>query len=330
MATQTVHVANLASYTPTETIELVSRMGASRGRMRPDKIFFSAISSGCLLCFASAASLIATASPWLQENAPGIVRIISGLVFPSGIVMIISRGDSQAIRGRTITGTNMITAVAAYHRRLPIQKMLLHWFLCFWGNLAGSLFVMAVILGYGGVFDHSPYRDQAISNAKQKQVDLKFRQIFLRALGCNWLVCLACYLGLQAKGLTPKVVGMWWPVFVFVTLVLEHVVANMFFIPIALFLGTPDLTVGLYIWKGIIPTALGNVMGGAGFCGAFYYWLYIFDEPDICVDGAYYQRLDEDTLFGSRSPTVAVEADGGKDGSSSGDLAGNNNNTKAE
>lgn len=165
-----------------------------------------------------------------------------------------------------------ITAVAVYHGRLPVQRMLLHWFLCFWGNLAGALFVMAVILGCmcaanqalqvtrvwiltqradGGVFDHSPYRDQAIANAKQKQVDLQFHQIFLRAIGCNWLVCLACYLGLQAKDLTSKVVGMWWPIFAFVTLGLEHVVANMFFIPMGLFLGTPGLTIPLYIWKGM-------------------------------------------------------------------------------
>lgn len=65
-------------------------------------------------------------------------------------------------------------------------------------------------------------------------------------------MCLACYLGLQAKDLTSKVVGMWWPIFAFVTLGLEHVVANMFFIPIGLFLGTPGLTVPLYIWKGTV------------------------------------------------------------------------------
>lgn len=40
-----------------------------------------------------------------------------------------------------------ITAIAAYHGRLSYQRMLLHWFLCFWGNMAGALFVMAVILG---------------------------------------------------------------------------------------------------------------------------------------------------------------------------------------
>lgn len=105
----------------------------------------------------------------------------------------------------------------------------------------------------GGVFDESPYREMAIANAKRKQVDLHFHQIFLRAIGCNWLVCLACYLGMQAKDVISKVVGMWWPIFSFVVLGLEHVVANMFFIPLGLFLGTPGLTVGLYIWKGEFP-----------------------------------------------------------------------------
>ena len=81
---------------------------------------------------------------------------------------------------------------------------------------------------------------------------------------------------------------------------------------------------------GIIPTALGNILGGAGFCGAFYYWLYIFDEPDIAVDGTYHQRLEEGNLFESRSPKVAAEAVGDKDNSSSGDLAGANGNTKPE
>jgi hypothetical protein len=199
----------------------------------------------------------------------------------------------------------------------------------------------------GGVFDHSPYRDQAIANAKQKQVDLQFHQIFLRAIGCNWLVCLACYLGLQAKDLTSKVVGMWWPIFAFVTLGLEHVVANMFFIPMGLFLGTPGLTIPLYIWKGmhtpqrrgwpydlviahsvltgIIPATIGNILGGAGFCGAFYYWLHIFDEPDICVDGTYYQRLEEGTLFGS---TVVVDTASAKGGSSTENVREDENSTK--
>ena len=50
-------------------------------------------------------------------------------------------------RKSRILTQHQITAIAAYHGRLSYQKMLLHWFLCFFGNLAGALFVMAIILG---------------------------------------------------------------------------------------------------------------------------------------------------------------------------------------
>lgn len=91
--------------------------------------------------------------------------------------------------------------------------------------------------------------------------------VFLRAIGCNWLVCLACYFGLQGRDLASKIVGIWWPTFAFVSLGFDHVVANMTFIPLAIWVGAPEITVGLYIWKGIIPTLLGNILGGALFCG---------------------------------------------------------------
>ena len=45
-------------------------------------------------------------------------------------------------------------------------------------------------------------------------------------------------------------------------MIVDHVVANMFFIPIAIWQDTPDISVGLYIWKGIIPALIGNIIGG--------------------------------------------------------------------
>ncbi|KAK3989887.1 Formate/nitrite transporter-domain-containing protein [Cladorrhinum sp. PSN332] len=309
------NMANMASYTPAETIELMSRIGARKGKMRPDKIFMSAFSAGCLVSFASASALIATAAPWFQENAPGLIRMISGLVFPSGIVMILLSGSEL------FTGSNMISGIAYLHGRLPLSKLLRHWVLAFLGNMAGALFVMAVIVGYGGVFDNEVFRNQAIASATAKQLVPKWHQIFLRAIGCNWLVCLACYLGLQAKDLVSKVVGMWWPIFAFVTLGLEHVVANMFFIPIAIFLRAPGISVGLYIWKGIIPTALGNMIGGGIFCALFYWYMFITGEDDIMLDGTFYQAqsdLEEGNLFAVRSGTI-VEEQGGKSSNSSGD-----------
>lgn len=83
-----VAVTNLACYTPAETIELVSRAGVAKGNMRPDKVFMSAISAGCLLSFACAVALICNTSPWYQENAPGLIRTVAAMVFPFGFVAI--------------------------------------------------------------------------------------------------------------------------------------------------------------------------------------------------------------------------------------------------
>lgn len=79
---------------------------------------------------------------------------------------------------------------------------------------------------------------------------------------------------------------------------------------------------------GIIPATLGNVLGGSIFCGAFYYWLYVLNEPEISVDGIYYERLEEGILSpASRSDTVLVR-DSGND--SAGDSSNEDTNGKAE
>lgn len=93
--------------------------------------------------------------------------------------------------------------------------------------------------------------------------------ILLRGIGCNWLVCLACFFGIQGRDLASKVIGIWLPTFAFVSLGFDHVVANMTFIPLGIWLGAPHITIGLYIWKGIIPTLLGNIIGGGIFCGQY-------------------------------------------------------------
>lgn len=103
--------------------------------------------------------------------------------------------------------------------------------------------------------------------ATKKQVTPNFREIFLRGIGCNWLVCLACFFGLQGRDLASKIMGIWWPIFAFVSLGFDHVVANMTFIPLGIWLNAPGISVGLYIWKGIIPTLLGNIIGGGLFVG---------------------------------------------------------------
>lgn len=115
----------------------------------------------------------------------------------------------------------------ALHGRISPLKVLMHWAITFFGNLAGSLFVAGLIVGHGGVFDLPAYKAEAIKFATAKAVTPEWHMVFLRGIGANWLVCLACFLGMMAREAFSKIVAIWWPTFAFVCLAFDHVVANM-------------------------------------------------------------------------------------------------------
>jgi len=51
--------------------------------------------------------------------------------------------------------------------------------------------------------------------------------------------------------------------------------------------------VPLYIWKGIIPAGLGNILGGALFCGGYYWYMYSFNQDSPLIDGVAYEPHDD-------------------------------------
>ena len=124
---------------------------------------------------------------------------------------------------------------ALLHRRITIVDLLKSWFVSFFGNLAGSLFFVAIITGCklaflvlqrvpltksidGGVYHEPMYKEAVFNFAKQKAVDPHWHQIFLRAIGANWLVCLAVYLSISSREIVSKIIAIWWPTAVFVAL----------------------------------------------------------------------------------------------------------------
>lgn len=121
----------------------------------------------------------------------------------------------------------MLTGIAALQRRISPFKMLLHWFITFWGNLAGSLFVVALITGYGGTVNLPVNQNQVFRFNATRVVVPTWHAIFFKGIGANWLVCMACFLSFMARECFSKVMGIWWPTFAFVALGFDHVVANM-------------------------------------------------------------------------------------------------------
>jgi formate/nitrite transporter len=168
--------------------------------------------------------------------------------------------------------------------------MLTHWLVTFLGNLAGSLFIVAIIAGFGGVFDSKEYKKEAITFATTKQVIPSWHMILVRGIGSNWLASLAWFLGITGREGFSKIIGIWWPTFGFMSLGFDHVVANMFFVPMGIWQGAPKITVGLYIWKGILPALIGNIIGGALCVGGYYWYQYLQGQAMITVDGIPFQK----------------------------------------
>jgi hypothetical protein len=87
---------------------------------------------------------------------------------------------------------------------------------------------------------------------------------------------MAVFLATSSREMISKIVSIWFPVMCFVGLGTDHVIANMYFIPLAIFLGAPaPLTVKYYIWKSMIPSLIGNIIGGGVFTGVLYWYLYL-------------------------------------------------------
>lgn len=158
---------------------------------------------------------------WYQTNSPGLIRFIGALPFPIGLVMIVLSGADL------FTSNVMFMGTALLHRRVGLMDVARNWVVSYLGNLAGMLFFMAIITGYGGVFEMEDYKTEVFNFATQKMLIPQWHQIMLRAIGANWLVCFAVFISISSREIVSKIVAIWGPTATFVALGLDHVVANM-------------------------------------------------------------------------------------------------------
>lgn len=200
----------------------------------------------------------------LPQQWGSFASFLGAAVFPVGLILVVLAG------GELITGNMMSVSMAFYTRKITFKALVNNWFLVTIGNLAGALFIAYFFGHLVGLTDAGPFLNKTVAIAQGK-LDETFWQTLLSAIGCNWLVGLAIWLAYGADDFMGKIAGMWFPIMAFVAIGFQHVVANMFLIPAAIFAGH-------FTWmdflSNIIPTYIGNVIGGAGFVGFIYFLSY--------------------------------------------------------
>lgn len=203
----------------------------------------------------------------LPEEWGSFASFLGAAVFPVGLILIIIAG------GELVTGNMMALSMAWFSRRITIGQLAANWFWITLSNLAGALFVAYCFGHIVGLTEMGPYLHKTVAIAEGK-LDVTFLQAFLSAVGCNWLVGLAVWLSYAADDVSGKILAVWFPIMAFVAIGFQHVVANMFVIPAAIF-------AGYFGWfdfvRNFIPVFLGNVVGG-GFFVALLYWMAYIKE----------------------------------------------------
>ncbi len=204
--------------------------------------------------------------PGIAEHNPGIIKLFMGAAFPIGLMLVVIAG------GELFTGNCAYFIPSVMNGEQKACKMSRNWGLVWIGNFIGALF-FAYFLVY---LTHSINGESwlnGINKIATAKTSNPFYVTVLKGIGANWLVCLAMWLGMSSKTTAGKIIGIWWPVMVFVAIGYEHSIANMFFIPLAMFEGADISIVDLFV-KNLIPATIGNIIGGALFVGLGYWYVY--------------------------------------------------------
>ena len=256
---------------PYEIVAAVNQAGLVKARMTVSKTLIMGFLAGAFIAFGGfLAIMVGGGIPDIKVHNPGLQKFIFGAVFPVGLMLVVIAGSEL------FTGNTAVSIPGVLSRRISWLGWLKNMFLSYTGNLIGSLFVAYFLAYQTHLLSSAPWLSftTGISEAKVSQC---FWVLFLRGLGCNWLVCLAIWMALASEEIAGKILGIWFPIMAFVALGFEHSIANMFFIPLGIYYGA-HVSWHQFFIINLIPVTLGNIVGGSFFVGAIYWYVYDYSE----------------------------------------------------
>ncbi|MFB9980469.1 formate/nitrite transporter family protein [Mesorhizobium kowhaii] len=257
------------SLSPLEIARAMVDLGAAKAAHRVPDLLIRGMLSGALLAFATSLALQGA----LQTN----VALVGALIFPVGFAIIIILGLEL------LTGNFGLVPLAVLAHRTTVGRMLANWFWVFVGNMLGSLAfagLFYVVLTDVGNVGAGPLGDHLRALAEAKTIAYEpygydgLVTGFVKAMLCNWMVCIGVVMGTSSKSVVGRIVGCWLPIFAFFALGFEHSVVNMFVIPMGMMLGAKISFADWWYWNQI-PVTLGNIAGGFLFTGLPLYWTYL-------------------------------------------------------
>lgn len=214
--------------------------------------------------------------------------LMPSLFFGIALVLIIYGG------AELFTGNTMYFTIATARKETTVIDTLRNWIACYFGNFVGAVF-FALLFYATGIFGH--INDNHFLNVvTDAKMNTPTTELFFRAILCNWLVCLACFLPSQVKSDTAKITVMMFLVFTFFLSGYEHSIANLSLFTIALLSPHPDTITVAGAIHNLIPVTIGNIIGGSVFVGMVYHYLTAKSQTVIATKNRSQEKKMEDTI----------------------------------
>ncbi len=274
---------NIDGLLPPEMAIKAEDVGVNKVNLNPLSMLGLAILAGAFIALGSIFYTTVTAG--LGDHWPfGMVKLIGGLVFCLGLILVIVAG------AELFTG-NALIIMAWAGRKISTRKLLHNWGLVYIGNFIGSgITVVLMLITRQYMFNQGKIGEHMLDIAHSK-CQLDFLQAIALGIMCNALVCLAVWLCFSARTATDKILAIIFPITAFVAAGFEHSIANMYFIPAGLILkmtaspefwelinaGAMDyvrLNWSNFVFKNLIPVTIGNIIGGGLLVGVVYWFIY--------------------------------------------------------
>ena len=286
------------SFPPAKMAARMEDVGVTKAGLRWDTMFALAILAGAFIGCGAIFATVVTTGLAAAGMGYGLVRLAGGLVFSLGLIAVVVAG------AELFTGNNLIVMAFA-GGRVTLPQVLRNWGIVYLGNFVGSILTAGIMFFTKQyTFSSGALGANALTIANTK-CSLDFVQAIFLGIMCNALVCLAVWLCSSARSVTDKILAIIFPISAFVAAGFEHSIANMYFIPIGLFIkdfvpadakfwadiGKTAADFGNLTWfaffiKNLLPVTIGNIIGGAGFVGLVYWFIYLRPQKVVEVKKA--------------------------------------------
>jgi formate transporter len=278
-------VASFDALLPKDMAVKAENIGIAKAGLGVYRMFALAILAGAFIAMGANYATTVWAGLAGAGVPYGLQRLAGGLVFATGLIMVVI-GGSELFTG------NCLIPMAWANKKVTSGAMLKNWIIVYAGNFVGSVLTAYIVfLGGQHKFGGGAVGLSALGIGVAK-TSLDFIPCIALAIFCNALVCMAVWMCFGARSNTDKVLVILPPISAFVACGFEHCVANMYFIPSALFIKDLDpvyfatvaeklkdggaiLTWGNFLTRNLVPATIGNIIGGALMVGLMYWFIYL-------------------------------------------------------